>query len=382
MIIYKYANWVNNLIKVAHVITDTNIGGAGHVLLAYLNRRSWAEFDVSVIVPEGSLLIPELSKAGVKIYQIQNIAEKSFSLKAVFGLRKIFREMKPDIVHTHAAFSARIAAKFTRKCKIVHTRHSVFDQSTRRKKFPIKHLLGFINNFFSNKIIAVSPAAKANVVEIGTKPEKVVVVYNGIEPLTPPLADERDFERAKWGFGPDDFVCSIVARLEPEKGHDYILQAAKRFKEELPYVRILISGTGSQEQRLREEAASAELENVIFTGFIEDVNKLFSITDLSLNASYGTEATSLALLEGMSIGIPAVASDFGGNPYVVSDGLNGLLFPKKNSNALFDAVEELYHNTELYNRMSVNAYEKFMERFTAQAMTEGIESVYKSLMLK
>jgi len=350
------------------------------MLLAYLNRRSKAEFDVSVIVPEGSLLIPELMKTGVKLYPIQNIANRSFHRRAVSGLLRIFKEMRPDIVHTHAAFSARVAAKMYGKCKIVHTRHSVFDQAERKKRFPMKQILGFANNFFSHVIIAVSPAAKVNIVETGTKPDKITVVYNGVEPLEPITPDERDFERARWGLSPDDFVCSIVARLEPEKGHDYILQAAKRFKEELPQVRILIAGTGSQESRLRSEAEEAELSNVVFAGFVDDVRILYGISDVSLNASYGTEATSLALLESMSLGVPAVVSDFGGNPFVVSDGIDGLLFQKNSSNGLFNAVAELYQDRELYNNMSVNAYGKFMERFTAQAMAVGIEGVYRGLL--
>ncbi len=82
-------------------------------------------------------------------------------------------------------------------------------------------------------------------------------------------------------------------------------------------------------------------EQIIFTGFISDVDKLMSITDVQANASFGTEATSLALLEGMSLGIPAVVSDFGGNPGVIKNGQNGYIVPKQNSKALADNLEVL-----------------------------------------
>jgi glycosyltransferase involved in cell wall biosynthesis len=368
------------LTKLVHVISDTNIGGAGRILLAYLNRRDRAAFDVSVIVPEGSLLIPDLVKTGVKLYQIQNIAERSFSRRAVFSLLRIFKEAKPGIVHTHAALSARIAAKMYGKCKIVHTRHSVFDQSAAAKRFPLKCILGFINNFFSHAIIAVSPAAKLNLTETGTNPDKVTVIYNGVEPLEPLTDSERAHEREKWGLSPDDFVCSIIGRLVPEKGHDYILEAAALLKQNLPRVRVLIAGIGPRSDELRETADKMGLDNVIFTGFIGDIRRILSITDLSLNASYGTEATGLSLIEGMSLGVPVAASDFGGNPYVVSDGVDGVLFPKKNGAALYDAVAEIYGNGEKHYGMCVKAYEKYRQLFTAQVMADGIENVYRKLI--
>lgn len=64
-------------------------------------------------------------------------------------------------------------------------------------------------------------------------------------------------------------------------------------------------------------------------GFRSDVAALLSILDVQLNASYGTEATSMALLEGMSLGLPSIVSDYGGNPWLVKDGDNGLIFPSR-----------------------------------------------------
>ena len=116
--------------------------------------------------------------------------------------------------------------------------------------------------------------------------------------------------------------------------------------------------------------------NVLFTGFIKDVDKLMSITDLQCNASYGTEATSLALLEGMSLGIPAVVSDFGGNPGVIKNGENGLIFPQKNAEAMADAIYKVYSDKEFYAKLSNGAKEIFNNTFTAVAMTQNIEKVY------
>lgn len=117
-------------------------------------------------------------------------------------------------------------------------------------------------------------------------------------------------------------------------------------------------------------------ETVLFTGFITDVDKLMNITDIQVNASYGTEATSLALLEGMSIGVPAVVSDFGGNPGVIKNNENGFVVPKQNSRALADGIEKLICDEELYKKMSERSREIFKTMFTSAVMTKNTEELY------
>ena len=124
------------------------------------------------------------------------------------------------------------------------------------------------------------------------------------------------------------------------------------------------------------------LNNVIFTGFIKTIWEIENIMDLQLNASYGTEATSMSLLEGMCLGIPAAVSDFGGNPYVIQDGVNGVIFPKKDSKALAQAILRCKNDPELYGKMAENCPKIFEERFTGKVMAEQIESIYHRLVEK
>ena len=121
-------------------------------------------------------------------------------------------------------------------------------------------------------------------------------------------------------------------------------------------------------------------DNVIFTGFIPDIDKLMAMTDIQVNASYGTEATSLALLEGMSIGIPAVVSDFGGNPGVIKNGENGFVVAKQNSAALKKGIEKLLTDDELYAEMSKRSVEMFNKTFTSKKMTENTEKLYFEIL--
>lgn len=363
------------MLKVINVISDSNIGGAGRLLLTFLRGCDRTKIDMTVLLPENAALAGEVEKLGVRLLTDAGLAEKSFSAAAALRLRKLFRDEKPDVVHAHASMSARVAAK-TAGCKTVYTRHSVFPNSALKTKFPLKQLIGAANNYFADAVIAVSPAAADIIVEAGQNPAKVKVIFNGVDPVPKPSAEEKAKIRAAHGVKENDFACGIFARLTPVKGHEYVVEAAKLLSGESG-IKFVIAGTGEAEDDIKRRATG--LENIIFTGFVENVEKLISAMDLQLNASYGTEATSLALLEGMSAGVPAVVSSFGGNPYVITDGENGVIVPQKDGAAIADAILALYRDASLYARLSENAVEIFGRKFTAAEMVRNIENLYFSL---
>ena len=310
-------------IKVIEVSSDTNIGGAGKCLLTLLENFDYNTFDVKVVLPKNSLLKPHIDKMNIPVIEVDGIADKSLDFAAVKKLRMIFKRERPDIVHTHASMSARIAAKQA-GAKVVYTRHSVFEPSKKISRGIGKVINGMINNHYADSIIAVAEAAKDNLTDTGVKESKIKVILNGVDGLTPVSTDEKRIIKERFNL-PDGYkAVSIVARLEDIKGHDYFIEAADRLLQKGIKARFYIAGTGSYENHLKEKVENMNRqEQIIFTGFISDVDKLMSITDVQANASFGTEATSLALLEGMSLGIPAVVSDFGGNPGVIKNGQNG-----------------------------------------------------------
>ena len=108
------------MIKVLNIISDSNIGGAGRCVLNFLKYYDRNKFLVKVVVPRGSLLIPEIKKLATEYIEADSIAEKSFDKNAVKVLKKIIKEENPDIVHTHGNLSGRVAAKMCGK-KIIYT---------------------------------------------------------------------------------------------------------------------------------------------------------------------------------------------------------------------------------------------------------------------
>ncbi len=368
------------MIKLIHVISDTNIGGAGKYLLTYLANCDRNAFDVSVIVPADSRLIPEIDSLGFKTITCDGMADKSMDFAAVSALRRIFRAEKPDIVHTHAVLSARIAARLAGAIKVIYTRHSVFPQKAYLTKGVGKGLNGLAGKFLSDGIIAVAGAAKQNLTDTGIDPGSVKVIYNGVDPQTVLSAEERSSVRRNFGIAEDEFVVAIIARLEEVKGHTYFIDAAELVKNAGIRARFVIAGTGACESSLRAYAEGKGMsDTVLFTGFLSNVGDLENIMDIQANASYGTEAASLSLLEGMSLGKPAVVSDFGGNPELISDGLNGYVVPQKDAAAMADAVIRLLSDDVLRQKLSDGALRTFESRFTSKIMTEQMENFYRSV---
>ena len=180
------------------------------------------------------------------------------------------------------------------------------------------------------------------------------------------------------GIGENVFVCGISARLEDYKGHSYLLPTIKTVAEKYPDTVCLIIGGGTQESALKKQAEELGItENVRFTGFVNDVAPYYNIMDLNLNCSIGTETSSLALSEGMSLSVPAIATTYGGNPYMITDGVNGFLVPERDSAAMAEKICLLTRDKDLLNTLSRGAREMYELKFTASAMTRQLESLYE-----
>lgn len=368
------------MIKVLNIISDSNIGGAGRVLLNYLACCDRTRFDVSVALPRGSLLKAPLEALGTAVYEVDGLAERSYHKDDVKTLTELIRRVQPDIVHTHGALSGRIAGRRCGK-KVVYTRHSAFPVPAKLKYPPGRWVNKWINEYYADRIIAVSPATAENLTDAGISAKYITVMMNGVTPVERVTGDPLADLRRRWGVRDGEFVLGILARIEPYKGHAYILEAVRRLTDQGRSVRLLIAGTGSFEQELREMADRLGVtDQVSFLGFQSDVAAVLSVLNVQLNASYGTEACSMALLEGLSMGLPAVVSDYGGNPWLIEDGVDGLLFPSRDSAALAERVARLMDAPEELARMGENARKAFFERFTAEVFARNVEAVYDTVM--
>ncbi|MBE6538958.1 MAG: glycosyltransferase, partial [Ruminococcaceae bacterium] len=233
--------------KILHVLSDTNIGGAGMLLLHCLRHFDKSKFDIKVVLPRDAELIPRVEALGYEVIGMKYGRDCSYEREATKELCEIIKREKPDIVHTHSSLSARIAARKCRVPRVFQTHHCAVEPAKYKTVFPMKQLFGAFNNYLSDRIIATAEIAADILAMQGTSRDKISVIINGAEPLRSVPQEEKNALREELGLSEENFTVTIVARLEPVKDHKTFIEAAAEASKTTPNMRFLIIGSGSLE---------------------------------------------------------------------------------------------------------------------------------------
>lgn len=368
------------MIRILEIISDTNIGGGGISLLNYLKYHNRSQFEISVILPRNSALTERIAALGdVALYEIDAMADKSMDRAALPMLRKLIRQIDPQLVHTHGSLVGRIAAR-REKRKVIYTKHCAFPPTGFKASPPGRLIVRTMDRLLSDGVIAVGPSGREILTASGIPSGRIYEMLNGAPALPVPTDAERTQARQVCGFGPEDFVLGILARVEEYKGHGILMDAVEQLHAQGRPVRLLVAGDGTYLPALRDRAASLPQGTIFFAGFVKDVKQALWAMDVQVNASCESETSSLSLLEGMSMGLPAIVSDIGGNPSLIADGENGLVFPNRDSGALARCVARLMDDPGAMSAMSVKAREIYSRRFTGEIYAENIENVYRDIV--
>ena len=360
--------------KILYVISDRNIGGAGIQLLNILRHLDRREFTVAVALPFGSRLRARLIGMHVRVVELEYPCQE-IGARSVCELCSVIRRFRPDIVHTNAAVSARIAGKLC-GCRVVFTRHCAYPLQAAATPFCAR--IG--NRLLTDRAIATAAAAARDLVAMGVPPETITVILNGSDPVREVPAVELAAWRKRLALEPDDYCVGICARLEACKGHDVFLLAAKLAKERMPRrrFRFLIVGDGRRRAELERLAASLRLsDDVRFTGFIDDVSPIYRLLRIHVSASRGTETSCLAVSEAMSVGVPEIVSDYGGNREMIGSDPCGIVFPAGDAAALASAICTVASDPSLESSMRRAALSRYSRLFTSSRMVDRLTEVYR-----
>ncbi len=373
------------MIKVVEAISDSNIGGAGILLLNRIKHTDHSIFDVNVVLPNNSQLKDRFLEQDVKIIPSSSCKDKSFDLRGIFEYVKILKKIRPDIINAHGCMTARIAARITGVPVKLYTRHCVYPVGRIYKNPVMRFAVRIFTNILSDRVVAVAHSAKNNLTDMGVAKNRISTIINGAEALRAVSNEEKKQLREKYGISTDDFVAVICARLEKCKDHDTFLKAAEILCRESDKYKFFIIGTGSRELYLKKLSRELNIDkNVIFTGFLADVAPCMNICDLNVNCSVGTETSSLALSEGMSIGKPCVASDYGGNTYMVRDGENGYIYKAADYIDLAAKIRLVanmkWNDLSKYGALCKKSKKRYQNELNARAMTQSTQELYLQML--
>jgi glycosyltransferase involved in cell wall biosynthesis len=367
-------------IRVLHVITSLERGGAENHLLALVGHadRQAFEFAAAVLSGEGEL-VGVLRDAGVDVHLLR--ARGRVDPWALRRLVKLLRDGEFDIVHSHL-FRADIYAGLAvsqsgeRRPVLVSTRHN-------DDRFFLNPFVGIVHYLLSAKqdmIIAISDHIARFTIGRGVRePGRVRRVYHGLD--TPDSQEqERQRIRDELGIASDDFLVGNVGRLAPQKGQRHLIEAMPLLLERVPRAHAVIAGGGDLEDFLRDLADAVGVsDRVHVLGPRRDVPALMQALDAFAMPSIW-EGFGLVLLEAMAAARPIVASRVATIPEVVVDGETGLLVPAGDEVALADALTRLADDPGLARRLGEAGQRRLRTHFSVEKMVGDTELLYRELL--
>jgi len=204
-------------------------------------------------------------------------------------------------------------------------------------------------------------------------PNFIHVVYDGPEIINPPK--KKDLHR-ELGLTENRKIIITAGRLEQQKRFDLLVDVAKLAKDKLYNWSIIVVGEGKLEYELKSKAALLQVSDIIrFIGFRTDVLDLYYSSDLFIMSS-DSEGMSNSLREAMTLGLPCISTDVYGVDELFEDGRNGISVPKGDANALFQAIVDLFSDSEKSKELGENARKRISSTFNTNLMIKQVEEIF------
>ena len=361
--------------KILHLNTErTWRGGEQQTLnlLAGLNQR---RINCHLVCQAGSPMVEQAVRAGVEVFPIKMRGE--IDLVAGCRIRNLINKFKYNIIHSHTSHAHSLAFLASIGTGVIRLVTRRVDFSIFRSSF--LKLSGIKYRFMADYYIAISHKIKDVMIDDGIPDSRIFVVHSGIDPQRFTSAT-GDHLLVEFNIKKNQKVVINVAHLAGHKGQSYLVRAIPRVIEKLPDTRFFIVGQGELMEDLKETASALGLnEELIFTGFRNDVADFYQIADLYVMSSV-QEGLGTAVLDALALGKPVVATDSGGLPEIITDGKTGRLVAPADPRALADGIIDMLTHAEHAGAMALRGKERVLQGFTNDAMVDKNLEVYQRIL--
>jgi glycosyltransferase involved in cell wall biosynthesis len=373
--------------RVTHIITSLEIGGAQGVLLQLLQQLKQQGHEQSVISmkPTGEMA-QQISNIGIHVDEI------SFSLsnylQAKIRCDRVISSFQPDIIQSwlyHADFLTLFLHSKKRVPIIWGIHHSYELNRTNHLKSSTKYIVR-INALFSKivpqKIICCSMSAMKSHSRIGYAQSKMVLIPNGIDVnCFKPDFQSRTILRSELGLSFNTQIVGYIARYHPQKDHDTFFVAASLLLEKNNYIHFVLAGDKADEKnpKIQNYLRNSKFPtNFHFLGKRDDIPMITSGLDVSTLSSSGDEAFPIVIAEAMASGIPCVATDVGDAREMI--GSTGIIVPTQNPEALSEGwlimLSKSKSEREALGKLS---RDRVLRNYTGEGMAKKYLNIYQSV---
>ncbi|MEI7595927.1 MAG: glycosyltransferase [Bacteroidota bacterium] len=392
--------------RVLRIINRFNLGGPTYNA-AYLSKYMAPEFETLLVggandeTEENSeFIVRNLGLEPLSIPEMKRPISLKDDLTAYYKLRKIIRDFKPDIVHTHAAKAGalgRRAAHYLKVPVIVHTFHGhVFDAYFGSMQSTFYQQLERRLAKMSTKIIAISENQKYDLVHKYRicPEEKVEIIPLGFDlgRFNENIDIKRIAFRKKYQIEEDEIAIGIVGRIVPIKNHAMFLKSIALLKEKTQRnIRVFVVGDGELINEVVANTTELGLDytffdanykkaSITFTSWIKDIDEVNAGMDIIALTSLN-EGTPVSLIEAQASNKPIVTTDVGGIANVVIPNKTAFLCESGNHEQFADYLLQLVDNDQLRIDMGIEGWDFVREKFHYQRLVNDMKNFYNRLLV-
>jgi glycosyltransferase involved in cell wall biosynthesis len=371
--------------KVVFLVRSLNFGGVERQLVTLAKGMDKSRFEpVVVCFYGGGPLQTELAQAGIRVIALGKHSRWDVA-SFLWRLLKTIRELKPDVLHGYLPVPNFMAALL----KLVHPSMRVVMGVRTSGKDLARYDWTFRASFWLERffagladlVILNSQAGKTAYVKKGFRPDKMMVISNGID--TGIYSPQRETGRAlreEWDVPAAAVLIGIIGRLDPMKGHEVFLQAAARLDS--PRLRFVVVGDGPQEYRqsLVDLGNSLGLANrLVWAPSRQNVTRVYNALDICCSASLFGEGFPNVVGEAMACGVPCVVTDVGDSAWVA--GAGGLTVVPNDGDALSETLARISRlSSAERSALGQQARKRIVENFSTEMMVRRTEEALAGLV--
>lgn len=354
--------------------------------LRFLNQ----EFEVVAVADDSGALAEVAEREGVRTIAVSMRREISIAAdcRSLVALYKLFRRERPHIVHSNTPKASLLSMVAAWAARVPHRIYLVtglrFETTHGILRFILK-TMERITCLCATKVIPEGDGVKATLLRehITRKPLKKIHHgnINGIDLEHYDRTDEVMLRAAEIRNGSEDFTFIFIGRMVRDKGINELVAAFDRLNREMPATKLLLVGKFEDELDPVLPETKQIIENnpkIEFAGYQNDVRPFLVASDVAVLPSY-REGFPNVVIQAGAMSLAQIVTDINGCNEVVVEGQNGLIIPKQNEEALYNAMRRLATDREMTARMATVAREMVASRYRQQDVWEELLKMYKSL---
>ena len=374
-------------LRVIHVITDLDTGGAEMMLYKVLSQMQRTGIHSEVIsLQDIGAVGGKISRLGVKVHAL-NMSKKVPSPLAVWRLAKLLRKSQPDVIQTwmyHANLVGGLAAKIAGDIPVVWgIHHSNFDMKRAKKRTLLTMRAGaLLSGRVPDDIICCGEVPRQAHIGMGYDARKMRVIPNGFDLQEfQPNGLARMSVRKELGIKNHTPLIGLIARYHPKKDHQTFIQAASLVNLAMPDVHFLLCGEGVNQNNpelMRWINEAGISHRTYLLGIRTDIPRLTAALDLATSSSSYGEGFPISLGEAMACGVPCVATNVGDSSAIV--GTTGVIVAPKNPFELSQAWQFLLGlENNARTKLEQSARQRIQENFNLPSVVSRYEAVYRKV---